>query len=123
VLAPQALTTTPLPNVLAPVLNFTGSWADIIGASHVDPVPQNLLNFLLENPIGPQLDAAVKNLPVLTVSPLGAHVSGLFHRCHSFVIMQAVKLLLSTNTGTSACGCVTHVQPLSRCDIGLFIVG
>jgi hypothetical protein len=33
-------------------------------------VPQNLLNFLIENPVGPQLDAAVKALPTLTVSLL-----------------------------------------------------
>lgn len=44
-------------------------WGTIIGNSHADPVPQNLLNFLLENPIGPQLDAAVKALPTITVRP------------------------------------------------------
>jgi len=59
----QSLPSVPLPDPLSQILNVTASWGQIIGASHADPIPQNLLNFLIENPIGPQLDAAVKALP------------------------------------------------------------
>ncbi|BDA45098.1 hypothetical protein COCOBI_06-5780 [Coccomyxa sp. Obi] len=74
----QSLPSTPLPDPLTQLLNVTASWGNIIGNSHADPVPQNLLNFLLENPIGPQLDAALKALPTITDPVLLANASGSF---------------------------------------------
>nr|QOL01161.1 putative extracellular protein CSOL_082 [Pseudococcomyxa simplex] len=74
----QSLPSTPLPDPLSQLLNVTASWGTIIGNSHADPVPQNLLNFLLENPIGPQLDAAVKALPTITDPVLLANATANF---------------------------------------------
>ncbi|CAL8469157.1 g8698 [Coccomyxa elongata] len=74
----QSLPSTPLPDPLSQLLNVTASWGTIIGNSHADPVPQNLLNFLLENPIGPQLDAALKALPTVTDPVLLANATANF---------------------------------------------
>ena len=66
----QSLPTTQFYDPLRQLLNVTGSWSDIISRAHIDPVPNNLILALTELPFGPQLDAAVKNLPVITVRPL-----------------------------------------------------
>ncbi|EIE21071.1 hypothetical protein COCSUDRAFT_33782 [Coccomyxa subellipsoidea C-169] len=74
----QSLPSTPLPDPLTQLLNVTASWGSIIGGAHADPVPQNLLNFLIENPVGPQLDAAVKALPTVTDPLLLANATANF---------------------------------------------
>ena len=55
------------PDPTATVLNQTTAYANIISNAHVDPIPTNLVRFLIENPLGPQLDAAFKALPSITV--------------------------------------------------------
>ena len=55
------------PDPIATVLNQTTAYANIISSAHVDPIPTNLVRFLVENPLGPQLDAALKALPSITV--------------------------------------------------------
>ena len=55
------------PDPINTVLNQTTAYANIISNAHVDPIPTNLVRFLIENPLGPQLDAAFKALPSITV--------------------------------------------------------
>ena len=55
------------PDPINTVLNQTTAYANIISNAHVDPIPTNLVRFLVENPLGPQLDAALKALPSITV--------------------------------------------------------
>lgn len=58
------------PDPINTVLNQTTAYANIISNAHVDPIPTNLVRFLVENPLGPQLDAALKALPSIT-DPIG----------------------------------------------------
>lgn len=58
---------TDLPDPLGMFLNQSDAWANTVAGSHVDPVPNSLVNLLIENPLGPQLDAALKSLPSIQV--------------------------------------------------------
>lgn len=61
---------TDLPDPLGMFLNQSDAWANTVAGSHVDPVPNSLVNLLIENPLGPQLDAALKSLPSIQ-DPIG----------------------------------------------------
>ena len=63
----QAVATPAQPDPLGTLLNQNTNYANIIAGAHPDPVPNNLVNLLVENPLGPQLDAAFKALPSLQV--------------------------------------------------------
>jgi len=66
----QSLATPALPDPLGTLLNQSTNYANIISNAHPDPVPSNLVNLLVENPLGPQLDAAFKALPSVQVCNL-----------------------------------------------------
>ena len=63
----QAVATPAQPDPLGTLLNQNTNYANIIAGAHPDPIPNNLVNLLVENPLGPQLDAAFKALPSLEV--------------------------------------------------------
>lgn len=63
----QAVATPAQPDPLGTLLNQNTNYANIIAGAHPDPIPNNLVNLLVENPLGPQLDAAFKALPSLQV--------------------------------------------------------
>jgi len=63
----QSLATPALPDPLGTLLNQSTNYANIISNAHPDPTPSNLVNLLVENPLGPQLDAAFKALPSVQV--------------------------------------------------------
>lgn len=66
----QAKATPAQPDPLGTLLNQSTTYANIIAGAHPDPIPNNLVNLLVENPLGPQLDAAFKALPSLQ-DPIG----------------------------------------------------
>ena len=63
----QSLATPAIPDPIGTLLNQNTNYANIISSAHPDPVPSNVVNQLIENPLGPQLDAAFKALPSLQV--------------------------------------------------------
>ena len=63
----QSLATPALPDPIGTLLNQSTNYANIISSAHPDPVPNNVVNQLIENPLGPQLDAAFKALPSVQV--------------------------------------------------------
>lgn len=65
----QSLATPAIPDPIGTLLNQNTNYANIISSAHPDPVPSNLVNQLVENPLGPQLDAAFKALPSVQVFP------------------------------------------------------
>lgn len=66
----QSLATPAIPDPIGTLLNQNTNYANTIAGAHPDPVPSNLVNLLVENPLGPQLDAAFKALPSLQVRAL-----------------------------------------------------
>ena len=65
----QSLATPAIPDPIGTLLNQQTNYANIISSAHPDPVPNNIVNQLIENPLGPQLDAAFKALPSLQARP------------------------------------------------------
>ncbi len=78
----QSLATPAIPDPIGTLLNQNTNYANIISSAHPDPVPNNIVNQLIENPLGPQLDAAFKALPSLQARTPSSSIATCMHACN-----------------------------------------